>query len=152
MLHQKDQIIQELQAAVANAPAKACSKGQGMPPVAVKARSPGRTVGSSLRKAADCKPVIRYTAVAPDDAIDTRLEEFYNTTSSAIRFRRINKGFYRFGESLVELDIINHKLMAKTEDGWNRGKFGPIDKFMQNYEYIEREKAGMLDDEAAPAA
>merc|ERR1719161_3040981 len=117
MLQQKDQIIQELQAAVANAPAKACSKGQGMPPVAVKARSPGRTGGSSLRKAADCKPVIRYTAVAPDDAIDTRLEELY---------------------------IINHKLMARTEDGWNRRKFGPSEKFMTDYEKIEREKLDML--------
>ena len=28
---------------------------------------------------------------------------------------RINRGFYRFGETILELNIINHKLMAKTE-------------------------------------
>ena len=28
---------------------------------------------------------------------------------------RINRGFYRFGETILELNIINHKLMARTE-------------------------------------
>ena len=28
-----------------------------------------------------------------------------------------------------------------TEDGWNRSKFGPIEKFLMYYENIEREKA-----------
>ena len=28
---------------------------------------------------------------------------------------RINRGFYRFGDTILELNIINHKLMAKTE-------------------------------------
>jgi len=27
--------------------------------------------------------------------------------------------------------------------GWNRGKFGPIEKFLMYYENIEREKAGI---------
>ena len=30
---------------------------------------------------------------------------------------RINRGFYRFGETILELNIINHKLMARTEAG-----------------------------------
>ena len=73
---------------------------------------------------------------------------------------RINRGFYRFGETILELNIINHKLMARTEagrlcgvqerqrdslvgclasdekrqDGWNRSKFGPIEKFLMYYE------------------
>merc|ERR1719272_2015644 len=101
---------------------------------------------SGFRKVGDSKPVIRYAAVAGDDPIDVRLEEYYNSTGSAIQFRRINRGFYRFGDSIVELDIINHKLMARTEDGWNRGKFGPIEKFLMYYENIEREKAGVLPD------
>ena len=29
----------------------------------------------------------------------------------------------------------------RSKDGWNRGKFGLIDKFLQFYENIEREKA-----------
>merc|ERR1719203_132708 len=84
---------------------------------------------------------MRYMAEQQDDQIDVRLEEFYNTTGSAIQFRRINRGFYKFGDTTCELDIINHKLMARTEDGWNRGKFGPIEKFLMYYENIEREKA-----------
>jgi len=106
-------------------------------------RSPGRA-GTGFRKVAETKPKIRYSASDQDDPIDVRLEEFYNSTGSAILFRRINRGFYRFGDTIVELDIINHKLMARTEDGWNRGKFGPVEKFLTYYENIEREKAGIL--------
>ena len=29
---------------------------------------------------------------------------------------RINRGFYRFGETIAELNIVNHKLMARTEE------------------------------------
>ena len=29
--------------------------------------------------------------------------------------KRINRGFYRFGDTITELDIVNHKLMARTE-------------------------------------
>jgi len=105
-----------------------------------KMRSPPK----GFRKVSESKPVVRYSATDQDDPIDVRLEEFYNSTGSAIQFRRINRGFYRFGDSIVELDIINHKLMARTEDGWNRGKFGPIEKFLMYYENIEREKAGIL--------
>lgn len=86
---------------------------------------------------------MNYQVTDPNDSVDARLEEFYNSTGSAIPFVRINKGFYRFGETIVELRIINHKLMAQTEDGWNRGKFGPIEKFLMYYENIEREKAGI---------
>lgn len=33
--------------------------------------------------------------------------------------------------------MVNHKLMARTEDGWNRGKFGPIERFMMAFEPLE---------------
>lgn len=141
LVNQKDQIIKELQAALsASGNGSRGATGQG---ASKKAKSPERS-GSGFRKVSDSKPVIRYTAVDQDDAVDVRLEEFYNSTGSAIQFRRINRGFYRFGDSIVELDIINHKLMARTEDGWNRGKFGPIEKFLMYYENIEREKAGII--------
>jgi len=73
--------------------------------------------------------------VADDtDPVDLRLEDFYNQTDCRVLFKRINRGFYRFGSTLVELDIVNNKLMARTEDGWNRGKHGPIEKFVRHYE------------------
>merc|ERR1719440_2392676 len=136
LLVQKEKTIQDLREQLGQ---KGGAKGTN------KARSPGRT-GTGFRKVSESKPTIRYVASDQDDPIDVRLEEFYNSTGSAIQFRRINRGFYRFGDSIVELDIINHKLMARTEDGWNRGKFGPIEKFLMYYENIEREKAGILPD------
>jgi len=133
LLVMKEKTIQELQMEL--------SKGNGNKGGNLsKIRSPPK----GFRKVSESKPVIRYSATDQDDPIDVRLEEFYNSTGSAIQFRRINRGFYRFGDSIVELDIINHKLMARTEDGWNRGKFGPIEKFLMYYENIEREKAGIL--------
>lgn len=144
----KDETIMELRNALANSGPevgghKRQPKASGQQKVvAGQGRSPGRSA-SGFRKLADAKPAMKYTAADQDDPIDIRLEEFYNSTGSAIPFRRINKGFYRFGDSIVELDIINHKLMARTEDGWNRGKFGPIEKFLTFYENIEREKAGI---------
>jgi len=89
------------------------------------------------------KPTHAYQALDLEDPVDTRLEEFYNSTNSVIPFRRINRGFYRFGSTICELKIINNKLMACTEDGWNRGHFAPIDKFMTYYEPVERERAGI---------
>lgn len=135
LVSQKDEKIKELQGMVG-------AGGKSLL-AAKKARSPGRSGSGGFRKVSDSKPVMSYSAQDQDDVIDVRLEEFYNSTGSAIQFRRINKGFYRFGDSIVELDIINHKLMARTEDGWNRGKFGPIEKFIMFYENIEREKAGI---------
>lgn len=135
----KDQNIQELQSALSAARGKDSKEnGRG------KARSPSRGSGSGFRKLSASNPSVRYNAVDQDDPIDVRLEEFYNSTGSAIPFHRINRGFYRFGETIVEVDIINHKLMARTEDGWNRGKFGPVEKFLGFYENTEREKAGIL--------
>ena len=32
-------------------------------------------------------------------------------------------------------------MQSPSQDGWNRGKFGPIDKFIMYFENIEREKA-----------
>lgn len=139
VLSMKEQTIQELESQLASAKNTRGGGGGGNS----KAQSPGRT-GNGFRKVQDSKPVNRYTGVDGDDPIDVRLAEYYNSTGSAIQFRRINRGFYRFGDSIVELDIINHKLMARTEDGWNRGKFGPVEKFMMHYENIEREKAGVL--------
>jgi len=134
---QKDQVIKELQLSLSKAYPAEKKVASG------KVRSPGRSASSGFRKVSDSKPIIRYSATDQEDPIDVRLEEFYNSTGSAIQFQRINRGFYRFGDSIVELDIINHKLMARTEDGWNRGKFGPIEKFLMYYENIEREKAGI---------
>lgn len=141
LLSSKDEQIKDLQASLALAKpgAKAISNGVGgnigMVP---KARSPNRTACSGS------KPLVKYTAQDQDDPVDVRLEEFYNSTGSAVQFRRINRGFYRFGDTIAELDIINHKLMARTEDGWNHGKMGPIEKFLMYYENIEREKAGIV--------
>lgn len=147
-ISQKDQTIKELQERLYNKGGVGSGSKSGPGASKSQVRSPGRT-GSGFRKVSESKPVVRYQAADPEhDAIDVRLEEFYNSTGSAIQFRRINRGFYRFGDTIVELDIINHKLMARTEDGWNRGKFGPIDKFMDHYENIEREKAGIQLDKA----
>jgi len=155
LLGQKDAQIKDLQAALSKAGASKASPGTsggasgaggtgaaGQPP----ARSPGRAGNNGsggLRKPSGARPSARYTAADQDCQIDVRLEEWYNTTGSAVPFRRINRGFYRFGDTIAELDVINHKLMVRTEDGWNRGKFGPIEKFMMYYENIEREKAGI---------
>lgn len=138
---QKDQQIKELQRLLSK-PCGADSSRAGTG-AASKPRSPGRANNSGFRKIAGATPAMNYQVTDPNDSVDARLEEFYNSTGSAIPFVRINKGFYRFGETIVELRIINHKLMAQTEDGWNRGKFGPIEKFLMYYENIEREKAGI---------
>lgn len=131
----KDKTIKELETAVyGKGPAAAASK---------KGRSPPARSRSGFKPSSNTKPIVPYTAVDPDDVIDVRLEEFYNSTSSAIQFKRVNKGFYRFGDTIVELSIINHKLMARTEEAFNRGKFGPMEKFIVFYENIEREKAGI---------
>lgn len=137
---QKDEQIKDLQSRVDTRSAR--DGKHPMSAVSKKVRSPVRT-GSGFRKVMDSKPAQAYSAVDHDDPIDVRLEEFYNSTGSQIMFRRINRGFYRFGDTIVELEIINHKLMARTEDGWNRGNAGPIEKFLMNYENIEREKAGI---------
>lgn len=133
----KDQEIKDLHSMLAKAGLKAPS------PSDRKVGRRDRVTTGGFRKVAESEPTQPYEAVDQDDAVDMRLEEFYNSTGSAISFRRINRGFYRFGETIVELNIINHKLMARTEDGWNRSKFGPVEKFLMYYENIEREKAGI---------
>lgn len=140
IVEQKDEQIRELQAALAKS---------GVKPVAtdrqrIRASPSKNAAASGFQKLTGSKPQVRYTVADQNDPVDVRLEEFYNSTGSAVQFRRINHGFYRFGETIVELNIINHKLMARTEDGWNRGKFGPIEKFLMYYENIEREKAGII--------
>jgi len=131
LLNQKDAEIKDLRATLARAGVKTLSGGA----------APSTPAGH--KRSGDAKPVVPYSAVEQDDPVDVRLEEFYNNTNSAIQFRRINRGFYRFGETIVEVHIINHKLMARTEDGWNHGKSGPIEKFLAYYENIERQKAGI---------
>lgn len=138
LVNKKDETIKELQAALGAAGVQSS--------FASAKKSAGGQKGSGFRKVADSKPAVRYQAVDQDDPIDVRLEEFYNSTGSAVQFRRINRGFYRFGDSIVELSIINHKLMARTEDGWNRGKFGAVEKFLVHFEDIEREKMGIIPD------
>jgi len=146
VLAQRDGTLKELREQLRSGGSDSSPSGAGS---AKKARSPGRAVGG-FHKVSGSKPVVFYTAQDPDDLVDMRLEEFYNSTQSAIPFTRINKGFYRFGDSVVELSVINHKLMARTEIGtfshvgWNRGKFGPIEKFLDYFESIERDKAGIV--------
>lgn len=131
-LVQKNQLIQELKAAL--------TKGGMHLPSGVQDTKKARDRVSGFQKVHNSEPLVRYEVVDQDDPIETRLEAFYNSTGSSIQFYRINQGFYRFGETIVALDIINHKLMARTEDGWNRGKFGAIERFLAQYENIEREK------------
>ncbi|EER17620.1 hypothetical protein Pmar_PMAR023537 [Perkinsus marinus ATCC 50983] len=69
------------------------------------------------------------------------VEEFYNSTSSAVPIRRINRKCYAFGCTQVEINIVNGKLLVRTEDGWNNGKYGAIEKFLVHYEPIERGRA-----------
>lgn len=78
----------------------------------------------------------KYVIVDPTDPIEIRLEEYLSATNTTIHFERINRGFFRFGDGrrTVELDVIHFKVVARTEDGWNRGKFGPIKKFIEHYE------------------
>mmetsp|Transcript_44705 Transcript_44705/g.143194 ORF Transcript_44705/g.143194 Transcript_44705/m.143194 type:complete len:326 (+) Transcript_44705:72-1049(+) len=134
---QKDRQIKDLQGTLAKA-------GIKIGETRMSARSsPGRSASSGFRQLTGATPSSQYQAIDQDDPVDVRLEEFYNSTGSAVPFRRINKGFYRFGDTITELSIINHKLMARTEDGWNRGKSGPIEKFLMYYENIERERAGL---------
>lgn len=136
ILKGKDQEIKELQSALSKA-------GIKLPSTVKKVKAREKIGSGGFRKVSQSQPFVPYEALDQDDLIDLRLEEFYNGTGSAIPFQRINRGFYRFGETIVELNIINHKLMARTEDGWNRSKFGPIEKFLMYYENIEREKAGI---------
>ncbi|CAE7554767.1 unnamed protein product [Symbiodinium sp. CCMP2456] len=137
-LRGKDQEIKELQTALSRAGIKLPSS------FAKKAKAREKVGSGGFRKVSQSQPAVPYEAIDQEDPIDLRLEEFYNGTGSAIPFQRINRGFYRFGETILELNIINHKLMARTEDGWNRSKFGPIEKFLMYYENIEREKAELI--------
>uniref|UniRef100_A0A7S1A1F2 Uncharacterized protein n=1 Tax=Noctiluca scintillans TaxID=2966 RepID=A0A7S1A1F2_NOCSC len=129
---QQDEEIRELRDALKSAQEVSSSRGRN--------NSSG---DSGLVRARSTDKGKGYSAVDRDDPIDVRLEEFYNASNSLIPFKRINKGFYRFGGATVELRIINHKLMAQTEDGWNRGKFGTVEKFLVHYEPIERQRAGI---------
>merc|ERR1719247_3512833 len=97
------------------------------------------SAGSRLGRVAQGTPVTEHVPVRGDE-IDMRLAELYNQTTSAILFKRINKGCYIFGTLQVDVDLINHKLMIKTDDGWNRGNFGPVEKFLYANENLEREK------------
>merc|ERR1719482_81191 len=102
----------------------------------VKASAAGRVAQGRV---AQGTPVMFHVPVRGDE-IDMRLAELYNQTASAIPFKRINKGCYTFGTLQVDVDLINHKLMIKTDDGWNRGNFGPVEKFLYANENPEREK------------
>jgi len=138
-LAQKDRQVQELQTRL--------SKYVGTKGAMASPKRKSLTTGGSNggRKLNGGRPSTTYAVTDRQDPVDVQLEEFYNSSGSAVPFRRINKGYYRFGDTFVEVSIINHKLMAKTEDGWNRGKYGPIDKFLAHYEGVERERLGIAD-------
>ncbi|KAF4676071.1 hypothetical protein FOL46_007949 [Perkinsus olseni] len=89
------------------------------------------------------RPEFPYHSMNRDDPVDIRVEEFYNSTSSAVPLKRINRKFYAFGSAQVEIDVVNGKLLVRSEDGWNNGKYGAVEKFLVHYEPIEREKAGL---------
>eukprot|EP00397_Hematodinium_sp_SG-2012_P053935 GEMP01064712.1.p1 GENE.GEMP01064712.1~~GEMP01064712.1.p1 ORF type:complete len:347 (+),score=104.79 GEMP01064712.1:96-1136(+) len=136
-LRHKDAIIQNLQSELKKS-------GVNMKVISQKSKpSTGSPTSKPQANVIDAKPLVPYTAVNRNDNIDVRLEEFYNSTNSAIQFERINRGWYKFGKTLVELELINHKLMAKTDEGWNRGKHGDVEKFLVTFEPIEREAAGI---------
>jgi hypothetical protein len=119
---------------------RATQRASGMP--VVSAREPKEnfytfaprpvTTDSQLKTQMIAGPVEPYHAVAPNDPIDVQLESTYNQSSCTVPFKRINKGWYLAGRIQVEMDIVNHKLMLRCED-WNRGKFGPIERFMMQY-------------------
>jgi len=90
------------------------------------------TTDSHLKSQMYAGPLQPYHAVAPNDPIDVQLEATYNQSSCTIPFKRINKGWYLAGRVQVEMDIVNHKLMVRCEE-WNRGKFGPIERFLMQY-------------------
>merc|ERR1719353_2511827 len=71
-----------------------------------------KTSRGAVGRVAQGTPVTEHAPVRGDE-IDTRLAELYNQTTSAIPFKRINKGCYIFGTLQVEMDIINHKLMIR---------------------------------------
>jgi hypothetical protein len=104
-----------------------------------KRRAKATAVRGAQGRMAQGTPVTEHVPVRGDE-IDIRLAELYNQTTSAITFKRINKGCYIFGTLQVEIDIINHKLMIRTDDGWNRGNYGPVEKFLYANENLEREK------------
>ncbi|KAF4662691.1 hypothetical protein FOL47_006092 [Perkinsus chesapeaki] len=87
-------------------------------------------------------PQFPYQSINREDPVDIRVEEFYNNTSSAVPLRRINRKFYAFGSAQLEIDVVNGKLLARSEDGWNNGKYGAIEKCLVHFEPVEREKAG----------
>lgn len=134
LLRQKDTVITNLQNEL---------KKAGVNSKVVNQKSKPTSPMAHKSQMIDAKPTVLYEAVTRNDPVDVRLEEFYNSTNSAIQFQRINRGWYKFGSTLVELEIVNHKLMAKTDEGWNRGKYGDIEKFLCTFEPIEREIAGI---------
>eukprot|EP00746_Dinoflagellata_sp_MGD_P030997 gnl/MRDRNA2_/MRDRNA2_173627_c0_seq1.p1 gnl/MRDRNA2_/MRDRNA2_173627_c0~~gnl/MRDRNA2_/MRDRNA2_173627_c0_seq1.p1 ORF type:complete len:538 (-),score=82.43 gnl/MRDRNA2_/MRDRNA2_173627_c0_seq1:15-1562(-) len=74
------------------------------------------------------------------DEIDQRLLDFLKETGCPMKFKRVNKGFYDTEGHHVELSVISGKLMVKLEgtsvdQQWNRGKFGPIERFIAAYSY-----------------
>mmetsp|Transcript_44151 Transcript_44151/g.101994 ORF Transcript_44151/g.101994 Transcript_44151/m.101994 type:complete len:393 (+) Transcript_44151:1-1179(+) len=82
------------------------------------------------------------------DEIDSRLQDFMaRSQCGGIIFKRLNRGFYTFKradegpvsiERSLEMSIVNGKLMVRmeastTDPGWNNGKPGPIERFVQKY-------------------
>lgn len=112
----------------------------GLRPPSKGLKEGGRTLqGSASRR-----------VISPDghsqgkDDVDARLHIFLEQGNCGIHFKRLNKGWYNFRriedapspqDRAVELSIINGKLMARLEasqhePGWNKSKFGPIERFV----------------------
>jgi len=150
MMRQKNAQIEALQKEVATLSMNTniAKKGAAVPPRVTTGRASTGEYGRPVTMykngpITEQRPENAYKCTDPNDPIDVRLEEFYNTTNSAIPFRRINKGWYRFGDTSVSLEIVNGKLMAKTDECWNRGKLGDVEKFVIQFEPLERKKANI---------
>jgi len=155
-----EQQLQEVKAALNNKAAyvarleeeakRATQRASGMPVLSARQQKETAytfaprpvTTDSQLKNQIVAGPLEPYHAVAPNDPIDVQLEATYNQSPCTVPFKRINKGWYLAGRFQVEMDIVNHKLMVRCED-WNRGKFGPIVRFMMQYMM-----GGSLDDVA----
>jgi hypothetical protein len=84
-----------------------------------------------------CDKQGRCRPCCPDDPVDIALASACEAYGATVPFRRINQGFYAFGTTQVEVNLINGKLLARTEDGWNWGKYADIGKFIHTYEAAE---------------
>lgn len=124
-------------------PSVSSSRGTS-PPVSARSigTTPVTTVSSNPSAAVTplpSQPERKPRERKPKDEIDRMLMEFIKETQCPMKFNRVNKGFYDTAGHHIELSIISGKLMVKLEGTsvdlqWNRGKFGPIERFVAAYD------------------